>query len=82
MCLYSTGLRCNGIDEGCCTTNDPCKEGDGDCDNNNECAGSLICGEDNCPWGDGDDCCRKGCCIIGIYCLHILQSSRYLKINE
>ena len=24
-----------------------------------ECEGALVCGTDNCPWGDGDDCCRQ-----------------------
>ena len=23
------------------------------------CEGTLFCGQDNCPWGDGDDCCMK-----------------------
>ena len=40
--------------------NNPCDEGDGECDNNNECPGSLICGADNYPWGDRDDYCIKG----------------------
>ena len=38
-----------------------CKLGEGDCDKNSDCEGSLVCGDDNCPWGEGDDCCmRKG----------------------
>jgi len=53
------GLRCNGINNGCCTKATPCLEGDGDCDNDGECASGLICGMDNCPWGDNDDCCIK-----------------------
>ena len=36
-----------------------CGEGDGDCDDDSECAGSLVCGQDNCPWADGDDCCKQ-----------------------
>ena len=24
-----------------------------------ECEGALVCGRNNCPWGDGDDCCRQ-----------------------
>ena len=35
-----------------------CKEGEGDCDSDHECEGSLVCGEGNCAWGDSDDCCR------------------------
>ena len=34
-----------------------CGVGEGDCDEDSDCAGSLVCGSDNCPWGDGDDCC-------------------------
>ena len=50
-------LRCAGVDNGCCTSDEPCGEGDGDCDNDSHCEGDLVCGTDNCPWGDGDDCC-------------------------
>jgi len=53
------GLRCHGTDNGCCTADQPCKIGDGDCDLDNQCAGDLVCGTDNCPWGDGDDCCME-----------------------
>ena len=44
--------------EECCSyIRGKCGEGDGDCDSDDECEGSLKCGKDNCPWGDGDDCC-------------------------
>ena len=52
-----SSLRCKGINNGCCTKSKPCNVGDGDCDNDNQCAGSLVSGTDNCPWGGGDDCC-------------------------
>ena len=68
-----SGLRCNGIDNGCCTINDPCKLGDGDCDRDVECAGQLVCGNDNCPWGDQDDCCREGNCIIKLSVIQISE---------
>ena len=32
----------------CCTALQPCGYGGGDCDNDDECAGSLVCGTDNC----------------------------------
>ena len=47
--------------EDCCSNGIEgfCGEGEGDCDRDSECAGSLVCGRNNCPWGpgDGDDCC-------------------------
>ena len=51
--------HCKGVDDNCCTAENPCGEGDGDCDNDDECLGPLVCGIHNCPWGDGDDCCRR-----------------------
>ena len=52
--------KTTGNDE-CCSNGITgfCGEGEGDCDAHSECAGSLICGNDNCPWGDGDDCCMQ-----------------------
>ena len=54
----SASLRCNGQDNGCCTRDKPCDLGEGDCDRDDHCMGGLTCGHDNCPWGDGDDCCQ------------------------
>ena len=46
----------------CCTETNPCKEGQGDCDTDEECRGDLICGRNNCgskfSW-DSADCCEK-----------------------
>ena len=39
-------LRCTGQDNDCCTENNPCDEHEGDCDNDDQCAGDLICGKD------------------------------------
>ena len=43
----------------CCTALQPCGYGGGDCDNDGECAGSLLCGIDNCGGivDSGADCC-------------------------
>ena len=43
----------------CCTTLQPCEYGEGDCDNDGECAGSLVCGTNNCGgiFDSGADCC-------------------------
>ena len=34
--------RCNGADAGCCTKANPCGEGEGDCDRNEECKGHFV----------------------------------------
>ena len=37
-----------------------CKEGEGDCDDDAECEGDLVCGINNCAWNSTfDDCCAK-----------------------
>ena len=40
-----------------------CQEGEGDCDEDWECEGTLRCGSDNCPeennWSYDDDCCYQ-----------------------
>ena len=37
-----------------------CKEGEGDCDDDSECEGELVCGFNNCAWNSTfDDCCAK-----------------------
>jgi len=44
-------VSCDGTssDWDCCSSLSPCQENEGDCDNDSECAGSLVCGNDNCP---------------------------------
>ena len=61
---------CHG-QENCCKSypsSKRCSKGEGDCDNDDECAGSLVCGSNNCAgsgfWGNGgfthqDDCCTE-----------------------
>ena len=59
--------RCAGreVDEGrCCTKDNPCQHGEGDCDSDQECQGDLICGDNNCKqfaayFHPKDDCCVK-----------------------
>merc|ERR1711970_712759 len=59
--------RCRGrnFDKGkCCTDGTPCKEGEGDCEVDNECTGDLVCGNNNCKdfasfFHEKDDCCIK-----------------------
>jgi len=52
--------RCEGGDS-CCTALNMCREGEGDCDQDSDCAPGLRCGRDNCqgPGFDStDDCCE------------------------
>ena len=62
--------QCNGnlndTTSTCCSDENPCLKGQGDCDKNSECMGKLVCGFDNCHaefsqnggvWKTYDDCC-------------------------
>ena len=56
--------RCTAADwsYSCCTSANPCGLGQGDCNSNDECGGTLTCGSNNClnDFGFGDsglDCC-------------------------
>ena len=41
-----------------CSLNSPCANGKGNCDNDSDCEGTLVCGTDNCESGPrGLDCC-------------------------
>jgi len=62
-----TSANCNGGDS-CCDNPPlddegklwPCMAGEGDCDNDDHCSGSLKCGTDNCvgdTFDSTDDCC-------------------------
>ena len=58
--IIATGCT-DGTNDACCTENNLCGIGDGDCDSDAECQGDLICGSDNCDTSlgfDNDwDCC-------------------------
>ena len=50
----------------CCTIAKPCKEKEGDCDNDKQCEQGLSCGLNNCRslnpslyFDEGADCCFK-----------------------
>ena len=66
--LLAIGNRkCNpatwlSYDSSCCTAENPCGIGEGDCDEYNQCAGDLVCGVDNCgpEFPSNYDCCSKG----------------------
>ena len=70
------GQRCSGRNyqgRRCCTPENPCDEGEGDCDGPGDggghdghsgCKGKLECGSNNCKkfgafYHDKDDCCEK-----------------------
>lgn len=75
--LLSLEQRCRGrlIDgqRRCCTPENPCDEGEGDCDGeldggtndgNDGCKGDLVCGSNNCEkfgpyFHANDDCCER-----------------------
>ena len=57
---------CTADDKCLCRKNDfcaeiPCGEGQGDCDDDNECEGSLVCGHMNCMNETISDCCTASC---------------------
>ena len=73
---HSSGQRCSGRNyqgRRCCTPENPCDEGEGDCDGPGDggghdghtgCKGDLICGSNNCKkfgayYHEKDDCCEK-----------------------
>ena len=46
----------------CCSSSNPCDLNQGDCDNDSECSGDLVCGKDNCPFPFPSD---ADCCVFG-----------------
>ena len=51
--------HCYGEDS-CCQPYNQCSVGEGDCDEDEDCKGNLVCGEDNCDgkgFDSSDDCC-------------------------
>merc|ERR1719391_1510760 len=61
-----SGATCIGGDN-CCSNSSPCRAGEGDCDNDDDCEGDLKCGKDNCDragyssFDSTDDCCQRDC---------------------
>ena len=62
-------------DWNCCSDAFPCMLGGGDCDDDSQCAGNLVCGSDNCQrdfsssnshWMTGADCCRGNLLYLDI----------------
>ena len=62
--LPGTNGRKNIGQEKCCSPEFPCNEGEGDCEDDEECSEDLVCGVNNCKqFGDffheRDDCCEN-----------------------
>ena len=74
--IWFADQRCSGRNfqgRRCCTPENPCDEGEGDCDGpgdggqhdgNAGCKGDLVCGSNNCKqfghyYHEKDDCCEK-----------------------
>ena len=51
----------SSYDPSCCTAQNPCGIGEGDCDRNDQCLGDLVCGKNNCGSGfpSAADCCTR-----------------------
>ena len=69
--IHSLDMVCRGGDS-CCGPEATriCGEGEGDCQGDEDCEGTLQCGEDNCVtqagqagglWDAEDDCCERRC---------------------
>ena len=53
-------LNEDNVDWSKCSQDFPCADGEGDCDDDIDCKGRLICGNDNCAIGPlGMDCCEQ-----------------------
>ena len=51
-------LNSDTVDWSRCSQDVPCSDLEGDCDNDGECEGFLVCGNDKCSSGPSDmDCC-------------------------
>ena len=65
--VSSLKMYCRGGEQ-CCHRGHlgECGIGEGDCNDDIDCAGSLVCGKNNCGktgglWDPEDDCCENRC---------------------
>jgi hypothetical protein len=62
--LLFIGNPCEIQNNFCCSIDFPCQEGDGSCNEDSDCAGSLVCGTNNCPFGLSNLFLNKDCCKV------------------
>ena len=75
MHLGDSSTSCKGGSrpeiEHCCTSTNPCKLNEGDCDDDTQCDGDLVCGTNNCgnsfSWISADCCVKKEGTYFAIY---------------
>jgi len=68
-CPPPNNPKCNPLtwenyDVDCCSTDIPCGLGEGDCDTDDECAGDLVCGTNNCITQGTDFTGHADCCEL------------------
>ena len=62
----------------CCSADEPCGLREGDCDNDGECHGELVCGKNNCRQ-DGSGFTRQAdCCQLPLN--RMSMQYRYFQI--
>jgi len=67
-CCTPTLKTGSELDWNACNSTNPCGENEGDCDDNSDCDGSLVCGVDNCHTINSgiisttSDCCIQKVC--------------------
>ena len=74
-------MDCSNGGDSCCTEDNLCQKGEGDCDTDAQCAGELTCGHNNCV-GDLfdllDDCCRVGTFFWLIKIIILTHHTKYV----
>ena len=66
-CNPATWNSYEGYSDGCCSEEEKCSVGEGDCNFHDECVGSLVCIPNSCPQSEDDSkkfhprasCCRQ-----------------------
>ena len=95
--IIITGQRCSGRNyqgRRCCTPDNPCDEGEGDCDGPGDggghdghagCKGELVCGTNNCKkfgtfYHEKDDCCEKASATANNQTANIFKPETFINL--